>query len=279
MIILDSEEFKKFNIEFQQNSGFLDNLSKLIAISGRIIMFISNKGFYTINTALLENSIHTLESIKMCSSLGNFADANTLIRKLRDDLLLYVFIISNTNKRRFTSNSNLTEDEKAVEAWLNNTVKELDNKTKKKLSYENYMKYLKQDPNIEKILKSYQLENYWSYLTTKLNDYVHNNGLQFTLHNVIKSNITHININLINVNIRTSFIITFFLILILMTESSLLSSGDAIDYLEEDLEIPEGCQYEIAPFIQKYIDEKVIKIHPELKQFLKDNNSHGMTIE
>jgi hypothetical protein len=64
-----------------------------------------------------------------------------------------------------------------------------------------------------------------------------------------------------------------------MTESSLLSSGDAIDYLEEDLEIPEGCQYEIAPFIQKYIDEKVIKIHPELKQFLKDNNSHGMTIE
>lgn len=279
MIILDSEEFKKFNIEFQQNSGFLDNLSKLIAISGRIIMFISNKGFYTINTALLENSIHTLESIKMCSSLGNFADANTLIRKLRDDLLLYVFIISNTNKKRFTSNSNLTEDEKAVEAWLNNTVKELDNKTKKKLSYENYMKYLKQDPNIEKILKSYQLENYWSYLTTKLNDYVHNNGLQFTLHNVIKSNITHININLINVNIRTSFIITFFLILILMTESSLLSSGDAIDYLEEDLEIPEGCQYEIAPFIQKYIDEKVIKIHPELKQFLKDNNSHGMTIE
>ena len=215
----------------------------------------------------------------MCSSLGNFADANTLIRKLRDDLLLYVFIISNTNKRRFTSNSNLTDDEKAVEAWLNNTVKELDNKIKKKLSYENYMKYLKQDPNIEKILKSYQLENYWSYLTTKLNDYVHNNGLQFTLHNVIKSNITHININLINVNIRTSFIITFFLILILMTESSLLSSGDAIDYLEEDLEIPEGCQYEIAPFIQKYIDEKVIKIHPELKQFLKDNNSHGMTIE
>lgn len=278
-MILDSEEFKKFDLEFQQNSGFLDNLSKLIAISGRIIMFISNKGFYTINTALLENSIRTLESIKMCSSLGNFADANTLIRKLRDDLLLYVYIISITNKRRLTSNSDLTDDEKAVEAWLNNTVKELDYKTKKKLGFDNYMKYLKKDPNIENILKSYQLDNYWSYLTTKLNDYVHNNGLQFTLHNVIKSNTTQININLLNINIRTSFIITFFLILILMTESSLLSSGDAIDYLEEDLDIPEGCQFEIAPFIQKYIDEKVIKIHPELKQFLKDNNSHGMTIE
>jgi hypothetical protein len=51
-----------------------------------------------------------------------------------------------------------------------------------------------------------------------------------------------------------------------------------IDYLDFDMQPPEDCQYQIAPFIQDYIDNKVVKIHPELKQFLKDNNNYGMKI-
>jgi len=51
-----------------------------------------------------------------------------------------------------------------------------------------------------------------------------------------------------------------------------------IDYLDFDMQPPEDCQYQIAPFIQDYIDNKVVKIHPELKQFLKDNNNYRMKI-
>ena len=40
-----------------------------------------------------------------------------------------------------------------------------------------------------------------------------------------------------------------------------------------------GCQYGIAPFIQKKIDEKVSIIYPELKQYLNCKNNHGIKID
>ena len=64
-----------------------------------------------------------------------------------------------------------------------------------------------------------------------------------------------------------------------MVESALLCSGDIEDYLDLGIDPPEGCQYEIAPFIQKYIDEEVVKLHPELKKYLKENNNYGMKIQ
>jgi phage terminase large subunit-like protein len=81
-----------------------------------------------------------------------------------------------------------------------------------------------------------------------------------------------------NINIRTSYIVTFFLVLIIMTESPLISSTDMMDYLNFNEEPPEDCQYELAPFIQNYKDEKVVKIHSELKEFVRDNNKYGMKI-
>jgi len=78
---------------------------------------------------------------------------------------------------------------------------------------------------------------------------------------------------------QTSCISSLFLVLLLMVQSSLISSSDLIDHLDANLEPPEGCQYEIAPFIQNFIDLNVVRLHPELKEFLKDNNVNGMKID
>ena len=96
----ETEAFKIFCEEYDQNIDFLDSFSTLLFINGRIISFISEKNTHIVNTALLENSIKTLKSIKLCSSIGSFADGNTLIRKLRDDLILYVYILDVANKRK-----------------------------------------------------------------------------------------------------------------------------------------------------------------------------------
>jgi hypothetical protein len=170
-----------------------------------------------------------------------------LIRKLRDDLLLYVFILTVINQRKpfiegnlenlnlnnandFAStfsnlriNPNLTDNEKAVDAWLSNNVLELPGKIKMKLSFENYMKSLKKDENINKILTHYNLQGYWNTLTKKLNNYVHNNGRQFTAHNLVKHSNENLDVYFQIINSRTSYVITFFLVLIIMTESSLIS--------------------------------------------------------
>lgn len=301
--IIETDEFKKFELELDDNIEFLRNFADLINFSGRIISFISAEKFHIVNARLLDNSVQTLRSIKLCSSIGCFADANTLIRKLRDDLLLYVYIMATVNQRNpFTKtsldnlslesseeflkgfeqlefNTNLTDDEKAVDAWLNNKLLELPRNIRMKLSFENYMKVLKLNGNVETILVNYKLQDYWKVLTTKLNNYVHNNGSQFTFHNLIESDNKQLETYLSNVNIRTSYVISFFLVLITMIESALLCSGEVEDYLDFGIEPPEDCQYEIASFIQKFIDEKVIKLHPQLKQFLKDNNINGMKID
>ena len=283
-IVGNTKSFEIFIEEFNGNINFLDNFSNLICFSGRMISFFTDKKIYNIGTTLLDNSVQTLKSIKLCCSIGSFADANTLIRKLRDDLILYIYILDVANKRTnsildLKFDSILTENEKAVEAWLSNTVSELPNKTKMKLSFENYMKYLKQNEDITKTLENHNLEHYWETLRARLNDYVHNNGIQFTSHNLIKEYNQNLDIYLKNINIRTSYIITLFLVLIIMTEAPLIASTDMIDHLECGLTPPEDCQYEIAPFIQNYIDKKVVAFHPELKQFLRDNNKYDMRIQ
>lgn len=297
-----SEEFNSFSNEFEKNVSFLESFSRLITYSGKMITFISDKKVNFFTTILLQSCCKTLKNIKSCCSNGSFSDANTLIRKLRDDLLLHVFILDNSTKRnvfkseeldkldlsdveKFTASfssmtidTTLSGDEIAVAAWLENSVDQLSSRNKRKLSFENYMIYFQKDERIKQILKDYSLENYWFNLTVKLNDYVHNNGIKFTSHNLVNLPNKNLEVFLNNINIRISYILTFFLLLILMIDSTLVRSDDIMDYLENDMVPPENIQYEIAPFIQEYIDEKVIPLHPELKQYLKDYNINGMNI-
>lgn len=299
----DTEQYKIFVEEFDKNIDFLDSLSTLINYNGRLISFKTNRSSHFIDTSLLDNSLQTLRSIKLCCSIGSFSDAHTLIRRLRDDLILYIFILDVTNQKEtfidegiknlnfedaesfektfgnIHFNPNLTDNEKAVDAWLGNKVLELSKNIKMKLSFGNYMEFLKQNENIKKILIDYNLKKYWNELTKKLNNYVHNNGRQFTNHNRIRHSNEHLEIYLKNINIRTAYITSFFLVLVTMVESALMCSTDTIDHLDCGIEPPEDSQYVIAPFIQKFIDEKVIKLHPELKQYLIDNNNYGMKIE
>jgi hypothetical protein len=302
--VKDTEAFSKFQEAYQENMDFLDRFIDLRMFSGRIISFITKqKKMLTFHSHLLENSFVTLENIKSCCGNGGFADANSLVRRLRDDLLLYVYILAVINQRKpFTEeslqnfkmetiddlvesfeslevNSNMNDDETAVEAWLTNTMENMPKKIKMKLGFSNYMQFLRKDENVENILTRYKLEDYWLTLTDKLNNYMHSNGIKFALDNNVRSNDKNIEIYFNNINIRVSYIMSLFLVLITMIESALLCSGDIEDYLNMGEDPPEDCQYEIAPFIQEYLDYKVSAMHPELKQYLKDNNNYGMKIE
>lgn len=299
-----SKYYEVFSTDFEENINFLIRFSELFWINGYAITFIAeDQSIHFISTSIIDNSIQTLKSIRLCCTTGNFADANTLLRKLRDDLLLYVFIldviknrnpfkskgldnINVANKDEFVNsflslklNMEFSDNEKAISAWLRNKVTEQPKLIKERLSYDNYMKTLKQNNLIQKILKDYELEKYWGILRVKLNNYVHNNGHQFTLDNLVMLNNPNLETYLQSINYRSSYIISFFLILIIITDSKLISSTEYMDHLNLGLDPPEGCQYNIASFIQNYLDKKVVKLHPEIKQYLKDNNLYGMRID
>jgi hypothetical protein len=299
----ETEEFKAFSQEINFLIKFFNSLSELIYFNGRIISFFSAKEYYTLNTALIDSSAQTLKSIKLCCSIGSFSDANTLIRKLRDDLIQYVYILNiislrkpfleesiaefkTDNSEEFVNsilnlqfNNALTDDEQAVTAWFNNSITNSQRPIRKKLEFENYMKVLRQNDNINQILTEYNLQEYWQKLRRRLNDYVHNNGTAFANHNAISAFHKSLGVHLKNISFRTSYISSFFVVLLFMIEASLFSSTDYIDHLDCDMQPPEDSQFFIASFVQDFIDKKVAKIHPELKQYLKDNNINGMRIE
>lgn len=299
----ETEEFKPFAREIDYLIDFFKSFSELVFYSGRIITFMSGNSCYTLDTTLIESSTQTLRSIKICCSIGSFSDANILIRKLRDDLVQYVYILNITTLRKpfneedlkglksdspenfadsilkLRFNHNLTDDEKAVSAWFSNTVSDLATPIKRKLEFENYMKVLKQNQRIGQVLNDYNLQEYWEFLRKKLNDYVHNNGKQFSAQNNLKATHKSLGTHLQNISIRASYISSFFIVVLLMVESSLISSTEYIDHLDCGIEPPEDSQYSVASFIQDFIDTKVSKLHPELKQYLKDNNNNGMKIE
>jgi hypothetical protein len=300
--ICECKDYKTFANEMDYLINFLRNFSDLIFLNGHIITFIASDRIFILNTSLIESSIQTLQSIKLCCSIGSFSDANTLIRKLRDDLILYSYILNiklrkpfveddlkelkNDTLGNFTNSflnirpyNNLSDDVKAVEAWFNNKVNDLPVKIKKKLEFGNYMNALKQNENIVQILYDYKLKDYWETLGKNLNNYVHNNGSQFSTQNFIKANDKFLKTHLKNINFRVTYISSFFVIALLMIDSSLISATDNIDYLDCELEPPNGCQYLVAPFMQEFINKKVAKLHPKLKQYLIDNNICGMKIE
>ncbi len=301
--VSETEEFKNFSQEIDYLAEFFKRFSELIFYNGRIISFFTVSGIHYLNTSLLDSSSQTLRSIKLCCSIGSFSDANTLIRKLRDDLILYVYILSIINTRKpfieedvenlkldnpeefvgsfskIRINSIMTDDEKAVAAWFSNTVSDIPKSLRRKLEFENYMKIIKQNPKINQVIEQYNLQNYWETLRKRLNDYVHNNGVRFSLQNSIRVNDKNLDVHFKNINTRTFYIASFFIVALLMVDSSLIASTDYIDHLDCNLEPPVDSQYFVANFIQDFIDTRITKLHPEIKQYLIDNNNYEMKIE
>ncbi len=281
--IESTEEFKVFEKEIDYIVNFFKSFSDLIFYNGRTISFHVELKSYYLGTDLIESSEQTLRSIKACCAIGSFSDANTLIRKLRDDLIQYLYILTVINGRKYRWEGDVDEkisnDEEAVVAWFTNTVSDLKRPIKRKLEFKNYMDILETNQQVSCVLQRYNLKKYWEVLRQRLNDYVHNNGVGFTSQNFVKRNNENLGVHLKNISIRTSYISSVFLIMLLMVESALVSSTDYMDYLNCNEEPLEGSQLYIAPFIQEFIDKKVSVIHPELKEYLKVNNIHGMKIE
>lgn len=302
----DLEVFGKFQSDIDELIIFFQQFSNLISDNGHIISFISNEVYLELNTILIDSSANTLKSIKYCCSIGCFSDANTLVRKIRDDLLLYIYLLEIINSRKvFDTNSSnnissenthteierlveglnttrvnkkIKDDEKILIAWCTNTINELPNNLQRKLGFTDYMNRIKQNTLVSNIIETYDLNSYWNKLSLKLNNYVHNNGKEYTKRNIVKIG-PNVKSLLEEINKNVSLVSSFFIVLIIMVDPRLISSSDLIDYLDSGQEPPDNCQYWVAPFIQEFIDNKIVKLHPEIKQYLIDKNIHGMEIK
>lgn len=255
----------------------------------------------------LLSGIRTLNNIEYCCVHGCFSDAHVLTRKYRDDLFLFLYIISvlAQRKRRFESalneialdemdetkfvlvfeaalnisqdNSGKNQDDRAVDAWFCNAVT---GRYTRNIKFENYLETIKTDPDIKQCLTQNDLKSVLDKIARRLNDYTHNNGRRYLENNLLNpKRPTSDDESLSQLTADIHYITGAFFVFIVLMKPSLIMASDYIDYLDCGEEPPEDSQYWVAPFAQEYVDDYIVKLNPDLKTFLKYNNKYGMKIE
>lgn len=252
-------------------------------------ILIDKQRFFFISAGFFESIDNTLKSILVCCKMGNFTDANVLLRKYRDNLFQWLFIISlneelkdhtldiDNCKVEFKGDS-LKLLKSLLQLWFRNDKIERAHK-RKYFDIQPYIEFIiKNEPSktcYERFLKFIMVN-----LDTELNDYTHGNGkmfIQFNNSNYNRSNQNSILVS--EISERLEKVTACFLSLLIMTKSSFLMSSDYSDYHEVNLEPPENCQYWISPIFQLYIDKYLLKLHPDLKEYLSKNNPQCMIID
>lgn len=146
-----------------------------------------------------ESCRQTLRNIEYLLANNNFSNAYVLIRKLRDDVIQYLFLLryaSYKNFRKFKiifdnneplsvsyKDINISVDELNTKLgkWLTN---ELENTKLNKsiFSYDSYRKWLALDPLVRELLGKYFADSNRK-INTLLNSYVHANGVNYIYDN------------------------------------------------------------------------------------------------
>ena len=258
------------------------------------------KGPYMLSGETMMSICKTLETIDFCCHRNAYSDAYTLIRKIRDDLMQYLFVLNVIkNKHGLTdeeckefqldpesmmkmialdisiliSEERKTEAERAMEKWIYNILENSENAKDRKEFFDTskYRAYLVS--NNEKV--KYVFENFlvdkWKREDRKLNNYVHTNGIKYLKDNyVYQYEKEKKDKELIETLQNISDI---FLSLLAIIDSIKFHSSDYVDALEMDMEPLEGSQYWVCPVIVEYVNDRFDK---ELLRYIQESEGHGM---
>lgn len=110
--------FKKVTKSLQEIEDLYQRISLLQTFNEIIFVATANKKTCILNTALLDSFIETLESIKGCLQYGSLSDAYALIRKFRDQSLMFLYFLAIV-KRNARPDENYDEHFEYLFDWYN----------------------------------------------------------------------------------------------------------------------------------------------------------------
>lgn len=297
------EEINATNYKF--NSKEIENVWRIfICLSDSTFSSVDvsygKKGPYVLSGQTMMSICNTLETIDFCCYRNAYSDAYTLIRRIGDDLMQYLFVLNvirnehgltDEETKEFTmdadsmmkmieldvsiliSGERKTDAELAMEKWIYNVLESSENNKDRKQFFDTskYKSYLVS--NNEKV--KYIFENFfvdkWLGEDRKLNNYVHANGIRFVMDNYIYQDKKE---NKDKELIETLQNITdIFLSLLSVIDSIKFRSSNYLDALEMGMKPQEESQYWVCPIIVEYMNERFDK---KLLQYIQDNEGNGM---
>ena len=206
----------------------------------------------------------TVGSMISCCECGCIADAYSLLRKYRDDLFFYLYVVVyNANNMLDNKTPTVVEMESNIMRWIKNDLRDL--------YIGDVLKAISRSPQTKDSVKKYKLKKYFDTIKVKLNDYVHSNGISFYNQNVnaYKEKELHNQLAMLLKDMR--FITVTFLFLLTLTSPHYIMSTDYVDYLEYNMTPPNGSQYWVAPFVNDFFKKNLDLIDETCMKYLQEN--------
>lgn len=220
---------------------------------------------------ILDSTTRTLESIKMCCENTNFADAYILLRKFRDDLFYYLFVLTiskDIDLSKISGKDNFNKHEKLILDWMED-----------RLSNLNSSEVLKAIGNSEYLslaIKKYNLQSSFKKIGDKLNNFVHSNGKSFYNEPIHKMG-EKVERYCKEFTQELNYITVVFLFLLVLIKPLCVMAVDYVDYLDCGDTPPECSEYWVAPFVQEYLKKNKSLLDENCDLYLKDQTAMEFT--
>lgn len=237
------------------------SISDLNTLTGRLYMVMTPKRSCIVGTELLNSTVMTLENIKSCLANGSLSDAYTLLRKVRDESLLFLYfltIVKNHNSKIVESNRQV----KDLFDWYDSNISYIKN--------EDIFNYIRTYQNVDSVISEHKLDSEWEALRIKLNDYVHTKGRENAFSNYSQNYDYEVGFNDFRDDVK--YVAVSFIFILLLIDTTIIMSTDYIDHLEMNMSPPKGSQYEVAPIVQDFINTYLKSYNNKLVSFIKETS-------
>ena len=255
----------------RESAGFYHDLSD--NVMPFVPKWVKSHPIINYDSYFFEALANSIVSIKTILELGHITDAKALLRNFFDEAIINLYFMTRLKRKdddffKLMSDDNFfvrglgTEELYDVNTsdWLS------DNKTRalqRALRYDDMVKYLKQEARISGIVE-YLESSECKKMREWLNDAVHLNYYKAILLNDGQLCIDGLRESMIDEFKRVFDQVTMFHVTcVFCLQPVYMMSPDYCDYTDCGMEPPEGCQYDVAPFIQSYLDKTVYKTFPD----------------
>ena len=213
---------------------------------------------------VLESLEFTVGSIISCCEFGCLADANTLLRKYRDDIFFCLYIIAyDTYKFEVAASDKIAGMENIIEKWLNNSLGNL--------YIGDVLKTVASFPEMQSAIKKYNLKSFFDSISDRLNNYVHSNGITYYNRSVDGYRINEFSKELKKLLDDMRFITVSFLFLITLCSPITIMSTDYVDCLDLNIDPPYESEYWVASFVEKFFRDNLKLIDKNCIDYLREN--------
>ena len=240
---------------------FLEQFGFLTFGRDYVVKIIEQKVTYFSISGVMTSLELTMGNIISCCESACIADANTLLRKYRDDLFFYLYI---------SAYNGLSEDSEQAKSmglqvakWLKNDLADF--------QIGQVLKAVALVPKIQNTVTKYHLKESFQRISENLNNYVHSNGCAFYNRNANAYKEDEISNELRMLENNARYMTIVFLLLLIICSPLSVMSVDYIDYLDCNETPPENSQYWVAPFVEHFVKDNISLIDSNCLEYLREN--------